>query len=160
VRQSNAAWRDPQLEAVRRAFQSMLPGFGDLHVERTPQSLTMTKSGERLSVQQLSDEEKCVLSLAADLARRLVIAHPKAPDPLRESAIVLVDEVELHLHPGCPATLTAWLGSHPHTTVSWDDFGRSHRSVKPERRARHHRHARPRHRATVLAPQGRHRHNR
>lgn len=100
VRRSNPRWRDPQLEGVRRAFQAMLPGFADLRVERTPQNLTMTKAGERLSVQQLSDGEKCVLSLTADLARRLVIAHPKAADPLKESAVVLVDEVELHLHPG------------------------------------------------------------
>jgi predicted ATP-binding protein involved in virulence len=92
-------WRDPQLNAVRRAFESMLPDFRDLRVERNPQSLTMLKGRERLIVQQLSDGEKCVLSLTADLARRLVIAHPRAEDPLVEAAFVMIDEAELHLHP-------------------------------------------------------------
>lgn len=92
-------WRDPQLNAVRRAFESMLPDFRDLRVERNPQSLTMLKGRERLSVQQLSDGEKCVLSLTADLARRLVIAHPRAEDPLAATACVMIDEAELHLHP-------------------------------------------------------------
>jgi hypothetical protein len=34
-----------------------------------------------------------------DLAWRLFEAFPDSPDPLSESAIVLIDEVDLHLHP-------------------------------------------------------------
>jgi hypothetical protein len=34
-----------------------------------------------------------------DLAWRLFEAFPNSPDPLAESAIVLIDEVDLHLHP-------------------------------------------------------------
>lgn len=99
VRRGSPRWRDPQLECVRRAFERMLPGFSDLRVERNPQSLTMNKGVERMRVQQLSDGEKCILSLTADLARRLVIAHPSAIDPLAAQAIVMIDEAELHLHP-------------------------------------------------------------
>jgi predicted ATP-binding protein involved in virulence len=62
--------------------------------------MTVNKQGEELIVNQLSDGEKCLLALAGDLARRLAIANPN-PDrnPLQGSGVVLIDEIELHLHP-------------------------------------------------------------
>ena len=41
-----------------------------------------------------------MLLLVADLAMRLVVANPAAVDPLAGKGIVLIDELELHLHPG------------------------------------------------------------
>ena len=40
-----------------------------------------------------------MLALAADLARRMAQANPHLDNPLESEAIVLIDEVELHLHP-------------------------------------------------------------
>ena len=41
------------------------------------------------------------LSLILDLARRLTIANPDLSDPLNEGqAVVLIDELDIHLHPG------------------------------------------------------------
>ena len=40
-----------------------------------------------------------MLALAADLARRMVQGNPHLDDPLSSEAVVLIDEVELHLHP-------------------------------------------------------------
>jgi AAA15 family ATPase/GTPase len=37
--------------------------------------------------------------MVGDLARRLAIANPSLPDPLQGSGVVLIDEIELHLHP-------------------------------------------------------------
>ena len=39
------------------------------------------------------------LTWIADLALRLYERYPKSPDPLSEPGIVLIDEIELHLHP-------------------------------------------------------------
>ncbi|RLC06967.1 MAG: ATP-binding protein, partial [Deltaproteobacteria bacterium] len=50
-------------------------------------------------VAQLSDGEKCLLALAGDLARRLAIANPILTKPLEGKGVVLIDEVDLHLHP-------------------------------------------------------------
>ncbi len=48
----------------------------------------------------LSAGEKSLLSLVVDLARRLNIANPKLKNPTKfGKAIVLIDEIELHLHP-------------------------------------------------------------
>ena len=52
-----------------------------------------------LEINQLSDGQRAVLALAADLARRMAQGNPHLNDPLASEAIVLIDEVELHLHP-------------------------------------------------------------
>jgi predicted ATP-binding protein involved in virulence len=55
---------------------------------------------KEFELNQLSDGERGLLALAFDLTRRLAIANPKLKDPVAKSpAIVLLDEVELHLHP-------------------------------------------------------------
>lgn len=52
-----------------------------------------------LKINQFSSGEKHILSLTADLARRLTIANPYAEYPLHGNGIVLIDEIDLHLHP-------------------------------------------------------------
>ncbi|WP_445247307.1 AAA family ATPase [Microcoleus sp. OTE_8_concoct_300] len=96
----SAQYRDRQLEAVRYAFANLLEGWSNLRVRRSPLRMTVNKQDEELIVNQLSDGEKCLLTLAGDLARRLAIANPN-PDcnPLEGSGVVLIDEIELHLHP-------------------------------------------------------------
>ena len=91
---------DPQLSAVRTAVERLMPGFHDLHIERSPYRMVVSKGDRALSMEQLSDGEKCSLALAGDLARRLVLANPSSAAPLDEEAVVLIDEVDLHLHPG------------------------------------------------------------
>ncbi|SEM75704.1 Predicted ATP-binding protein involved in virulence [Stigmatella aurantiaca] len=101
ARRDNPDARDVQLEAVRQAVSSLLPGFTDLRIRRQPAlAMTVEKDNELLAVDQLSDGEKCVLALAGDLARRLSLAHPQEHQPLAAPALVLIDEIELHLHPG------------------------------------------------------------
>ncbi|MEG3973799.1 AAA family ATPase [Microcoleus sp. herbarium8] len=93
-------YRDRQLQAVRYAIANLLDGFSNLRVRRSPLRMTADKQGDELIVNQLSDGEKCLLALAGDLARRLAIANPN-PDcnPLEGFGVVLIDEIELHLHP-------------------------------------------------------------
>ena len=93
-------YRDRELEAVRYAIENLLDGFSNLRVRRSPLRMTADKQGDELIVNQLSDGEKCLLALAGDLARRLAIANPdRNYNPLEGSGVVLIDEIELHLHP-------------------------------------------------------------
>lgn len=97
----NLEHRDRKLEAVRKAIYSLLDGFSDLRVRRSrsPLQMTVKKQNQELVISQLSDGEKCLLAMIGDLARRLAIANPGLEDPLHGSGIVLIDEIELHLHP-------------------------------------------------------------
>lgn len=90
---------DPQLSAVRRAVAGMLPGYSGLRIQRDPLHMTIRKGDIPLVIDQLSDGEKLLLALTADLARRLAIAYADKGDPLQGEAVVLIDEIELHLHP-------------------------------------------------------------
>ena len=94
----SAHFPDPQLEAVRHALGQFLPEFEHLTVRRQPLRLEILKSGQALKINQLSDGEKCLLALVADLARRLAIANPLG-NPLKGQGIILLDEIDLHLHP-------------------------------------------------------------
>ncbi len=90
---------DLQLEAVRRALTRFMPDFKNFTVRRNPLRMEVEKYGKRLIVNQLSDGEKCLMALIGDLARRLVIANPLRDDPLDGNGVVLIDEIDLHLHP-------------------------------------------------------------
>lgn len=90
---------DKSLDAVRDAWELFLPEFKNFRVRRSPLRLEVEKNGKKLSVNQLSDGEKVLLSMIGDLARRLSIANPNLSNPLDGEAIVLIDEIDLHLHP-------------------------------------------------------------
>ena len=102
-------FRDRQLQAVRTATKDLLPGFKNLKVRRSPLRMVVEKNGEELIVNQLSDGEKCTLAMIGDLARRMAIANPHMEDPLVVEAVVLIDEVDLHLHPSWQRTLASTL---------------------------------------------------
>ncbi len=62
--------------------------------------MLINKNGIPLNINQLSSGEKFILVLVSDIARRLVIANPHRENPLDGYGIILIDEVDLHLHPG------------------------------------------------------------
>jgi predicted ATP-binding protein involved in virulence len=97
----NPKYVDNQLQAVRDAIPSFLPGFAsNLRVKRSfPIRITISKQDQELSINQLSSGERNLLAMVADLARRLAIANPGLENPLEGSGVVLIDEIEAHLHP-------------------------------------------------------------
>lgn len=90
---------DRQLEAVRRALEQFMPDFINLTVRRNPLRMEVEKLGQKLTVNQLSDGEKCLMAMVGDLARRFAIANPMRNNPLEGQGVVLIDEIDLHLHP-------------------------------------------------------------
>ena len=87
------------LTAFNRALGIFLEGFSELAVEEHPLRLTVQKAGARLSLQQLSDGERAFIAVLGDLVRRLALANPELANPLLGHGVVLIDELELHLHP-------------------------------------------------------------
>ena len=97
-------YREKDLAAVRSAISSMLNGVSEPHIEVRPARFLVSVEVEKervgtLALDQLSDGERAVLALAADLAWRMAEGNPHLENPLESEAIVLIDEVELHLHP-------------------------------------------------------------
>lgn len=88
-----------ELDAVRRAINLIFPEISDPHIALNPLRLAVTLDGETLDLMQLSDGYKTLLGLVIDLSMRLGLANPHLDDPLGAEAIVMIDEVDLHLHP-------------------------------------------------------------
>jgi predicted ATP-binding protein involved in virulence len=103
----NSRFRDPELEAVRQAIQGLLPEFSNLRVRRSrmkkgehvPSRLVVNKGSMPFELGQLSHGERGLLAMTGDIARRLGMSGPAGIEPRLRPGIVLIDEVDLHLHP-------------------------------------------------------------
>ena len=101
VRDGERDYRDPQLEAIRGLIERIDSFRGIVfNATTSPSGLHFVKNdGTRVHVSGLSGGERSYIILLADLARRLQVFAPDKPlDEI--PAIVLIDEVELNLHPG------------------------------------------------------------
>lgn len=98
------SYRLKEMDAVRSAIEKMVLGVSNPRVKFRPFRLAISvkqenRKPEELSIDQLSGGYRIMLALAADLARRMAQGNPHLDDPLGSEAVVLIDEVELHLHP-------------------------------------------------------------
>lgn len=87
--------------AVKDTLLTFLPEFKDVRpIGGEQPDLIFTKGRSELSAGQLSDGERGVMSLVLELARRFSLAFPQDESPfLHRSGCVMIDELELHLHP-------------------------------------------------------------
>jgi predicted ATP-binding protein involved in virulence len=111
-RQKNFDLVNPELEILRNVFEQFFKylhnaDYSKLRIERDSlgktglrsSQLMVTKNGLDFEVAQLSDGEKVLMLMVCDIARRLAIANEHANDTSLNDGIVLIDEIELHLHP-------------------------------------------------------------
>lgn len=99
----------PQLKRHINALNDAVTHFLDWcnNVRAVPASdtykkptLLLDKNGVTLNINQLSDGERGIIALILDLVQRLLQANPDLENPLQDGkAIVLIDELDLHLHP-------------------------------------------------------------
>ena len=90
---------DQAVAAISRALTAFLGDFENLRVQQEPLRLLVDKAGVALDLSQLSDGERSFLAMICDLGRRLALANPLLENPLHGAGVVLIDELELHLHP-------------------------------------------------------------
>ena len=102
----------PALKAVRDALSKALLGnYERPRMQGHPSELVIRKkdTGAYFKVSQLSDGYRAMLALVMDLARRMaesrIVGEKPGGSPLDAPAIVLIDEVELHLHPAWQHTV-------------------------------------------------------
>ncbi|EGR0658320.1 AAA family ATPase [Vibrio cholerae] len=89
------------LELVNQAIEALVPEIKNLDVDRSSGKarLMVENFGNRINIAQLSQGQKMLVALSGDLARRLVRLNPDSDAPLHGHGIVVIDEIELHLHP-------------------------------------------------------------
>jgi len=92
------------LRAVRQALKLTIEGLERIYFDGSPPRLMVeirefNGSLRAFELAQLSDGYRNLLALVLDFARRLAQANPNWPNPLEAPGILLIDEIELHLHP-------------------------------------------------------------
>lgn len=98
----------PELKAIRKAVTTMLPAFSNPRgAEPAGIKLDWNQDGvvKELRIEQLSDGYRTTLAMVMDIAARMAEANPDMPDPLKTEGVVMIDEVDLHLHPGWQQTI-------------------------------------------------------
>ncbi len=89
-----------ELQIVTNAIERFLPEYNNLRIKRVPRPhMLINKKDEIFDLEQLSDGEKNLIALVGDIARRLAMGNPRANNPLSGNGIILIDEIDLHLHP-------------------------------------------------------------
>jgi len=99
------------IKLIEQTVYTFLPGFSDLDLieDEISKELTfcITKANKVLNFTQLSDGERGILALVFDIARRLIIANMHIENPLEGEAVILIDELDLHLHPRWQRTIVS-----------------------------------------------------
>ncbi|MDR1963770.1 MAG: AAA family ATPase [Planctomycetaceae bacterium] len=100
----------PDLKSMRHAIKNTIEGVEQVYFDgSTPPHLMVNirknNTVEILSLDQLSDGYRNLLALIMDFARRLAVANPYLENPLESPGILLIDEIELHLHPKWQQTI-------------------------------------------------------
>lgn len=111
IQQLQISQEIPEFTVVRMAMEqvfSSITGFSNVKVQFNLDTgdidiIYFDKNNEhvRIPVSQLSDGYKCTISLIADIAYRMAILNPQLLDQVltETEGIVLIDEIDLHLHP-------------------------------------------------------------
>ncbi|MEZ8862881.1 AAA family ATPase [Vibrio sp. 10N.247.311.51] len=100
----------PELKAIRMAIHRLMPEFSNPRAISPAGIMIDWKNSEssdtkQLRIEQLSDGYRTTLAMVMDIAARMAEANPDMPDPLQTEGVVMIDEVDLHLHPGWQQTI-------------------------------------------------------
>lgn len=97
------------LDAVRSSLDRLFPHYRHARVEYSPLRFVMddVSDNDRVlerRIEQMSDGYRITVALVADIAARMAEANPSTESsglesPLQAPGIIMIDEIDLHLHP-------------------------------------------------------------
>ncbi|MCX4246100.1 AAA family ATPase [Paraliomyxa miuraensis] len=98
------------LSLIRHALESILmPGVGFVDIDKDQRELIFRTEDGDLPFSQLSDGFQSVVAWVGDLLFRLTDTFEIAKRPLEAPGLLLLDEIELHLHPQWQRRLIEYL---------------------------------------------------
>jgi predicted ATP-binding protein involved in virulence len=124
VRDENPDYKMPELEAVRQAVIAALGDCDSPRVRRSELIVFKKSAKDAYTLTRLGDGHRTMLALVMDLARRMAVANQDVvwgenETVLHSPAVVLIDEIELHLHPSWQQTvLPSLMGIFPNAQFS------------------------------------------
>ena len=98
-----------QKEWSIKAINHLLPEVNSFYSIDADGRIWFNVNGEKVSTVALSDGFRSVLALSGDLVWRLINSFPESKDPLQEQGVVLIDELDIHLHQTWQRTIAGLL---------------------------------------------------
>ncbi len=95
---------EKQFDTLKNMVIAILPNVDDVRPRPITENqdnpaIEVSIDGEWLDMRRLSLSYRSMLAWTCDVAHRLSERYPGHNDPLGQPAIILLDEIELHLHP-------------------------------------------------------------
>jgi predicted ATP-binding protein involved in virulence len=87
------------LKLIKRAFDNLLMGIDFLDIDRDRHELHFRTADGIVSLTQLSEGYQNVAAWWGDLLYRMTEALGESQTPLSAHGLLLIDEIDLHLHP-------------------------------------------------------------
>jgi len=97
------------LEIGINALNGLLPEGTRYDSVTSDGRILFNSNGSKVATINLSDGYRSVLALGGDLIWRLLEAFPGSEDPLQEEGVVVIDELDIHLHPSWQRNIAGWL---------------------------------------------------
>lgn len=99
--QANGGYKHPQLRAVVSAVEACVDGVTGFRFDLMRDEIQVRVGERMIAYAMLSAGYRNMIAMVADIARRAATLNPQlGADAAHEAAgIVLIDEIELHLHP-------------------------------------------------------------
>jgi hypothetical protein len=101
-------------DQIKEVLINLLPEINDIRIteptkERMKPRVEFKTPYGWIPLEGLSLGYKTMIAWMVDLASRLFDRYPDSPNPLAEPAIVLVDEIDLHMHPRWQREIMSYL---------------------------------------------------
>lgn len=92
-----------------RAIVKLLPGNVKIAGVTREGLIEFLVNDQKVPTISLSDGFRSVIALAGDLIWRLLQSFPDLEDPTQAPGVVLIDELDIHLHPSWQREIAGWL---------------------------------------------------
>ncbi|EKO3517936.1 AAA family ATPase [Vibrio fluvialis] len=86
---------------IKRVISQCLPNIKDIYVDRSSgrAEIKVVENDMVVNIFSLSKGQQIYITILSDIARRLIQLNPELDNPLDGQGVILIDEIELHLHP-------------------------------------------------------------
>ncbi len=118
VSKSNDELSKKHLELGIQAINQLLPEGNQFDSIDENGRIWFNTGSTKAATAVLSDGFRSVMALVGDLVWRLIEAFPKSENPLHEQGVVLIDELDIHLHPTWQREI-AWLLSRTFPNIQF-----------------------------------------
>jgi predicted ATP-binding protein involved in virulence len=109
---------EQQLSLIKKVLVDFLPDVLDLRIKEiktvNDKSALEVKINDKewINLRDLSFGYQTLTALIVDIASKMMEQYPNSTNPLEEPVIILIDEIDLHLHPKWQRTVINKLSNH------------------------------------------------